>query len=480
MNRIAWFLAVLGIFSILILSVYADGASASTAPVPTPNPDPYADETLEQRDARMAWWREARFGMFIHWGVYAVPAGTYNGKPVGGLGEWILKGGKIPADEYKTFAKEFNPTQYDPEAWVRLAKQAGMKYIVITAKHHDGFALWPSAVSEWDIEATPYKQDLLKPLAEACQKHGIKLGFYYSQAKDWINGGAGCTVPNSRSMDQYIDEIAVPQVRELLTNYPEAPVILWWDFPSAMNEERAAKFIELLRLRPGIIHNNRLLKIAPYGKVDMEKILSGRREPFSGDTETPEQHIPATGLGDRDWEACMTINDTWGYKSYDHNWKSSETLIRQLIDIASKGGNYLLNVGPTAEGLIPGPSVERLEEIGTWMAVNSESIYGTRASPFPNLDWGRCTQKEHDRGTTLYLHVFDWPKDGKLLIPGLENDVESAALLADNEELEFRKTPEGVELNVPGKAIDPYATVIRLEIVGEPRVSPKPQQDTTL
>jgi len=238
-----------------------------------------------------------------------------------------------------------------------------------------------------------------------------------------------------------------------------------------MNEERAAKLIELLKLKPGIIHNNRLLKIAPYGKVDMKKIKSGKREPYSGDTETPEQHIPATGFGERDWEACMTINDTWGFKSNDHNWKSSKTLIQHLIDIASKGGNYLLNVGPTAEGLIPEPSVERLEDIGKWMTVNSESIYGTQASPFPKLAWGRCTQKKHDNGTTLYLHVFERPADRKLLVPGLENQVESAALLANNEKLEFKKTPKGVELQVPTKALDPNATVIKLEILGEPKVT---------
>ena len=497
MNKSILSLVILGTLAIQPLPIFAEDKPAHPAsapaptpnpspkptPAPTPNPDPYANETKEQRDARMAWWRDARFGMFIHWGVYAVPAGFHKGQPVGGLGEWIMHGGKIPAEEYKAYAKEFNPTQYDADAWVSLAKKAGMKYIVIITKHHDGFALWPSAASDWDIEATPYKQDLLKPLVEACKKHGMKLGFYYSQAKDWINDGASTPNPKpSRTMDEYIDEIAVPQVRELLTNYGDAPVILWWDFPTEMNEERAAKLIELLALKPGIIHNNRLLKIAPYGKVDMEKIKSDKRDPYSGDTETPEQHIPDTGLGDRDWEACMTINDTWGFKGNDHNWKSSKTLIQQLIDIASKGGNYLLNVGPTKEGLIPEPSVERLEDIGKWMAVNSESIYGTQASPFPKLDWGRCTQKKHGNGTTLYLHVFEWPTDGKLLVPGLENEVESAALLANNGKLEFKKTPEGVELQVPEKAPDPNATVIKLEILGEPKVAeihPNPAELTT-
>ena len=486
MNKSILSLAILVTMTIQPLSIFAEDkpSAPASAPAPTPNPAPYANETKEQRDARMAWWRDARFGMFIHWGVYAVPAGFHKGKPVGGLGEWIMHGGKIPAEEYKAYAKEFNPTQYDADAWVSLAKKAGMKYIVITTKHHDGFALWPSTASDWDIEATPYKKDLLMPLVEACKKHGMKLGFYYSQAKDWINDGASTPNPKpSRTMDEYIDEIAVPQVRELLTNYGDAPVILWWDFPTAMNEDRAAKLIELLALKPGIIHNNRLLKNTPYGKVDMEKLKSGKRDPYSGDTETPEQHIPDTGLGDRDWEACMTINDTWGFKSNDHNWKSSKTLIQQLIDIASKGGNYLLNVGPTKEGLIPEPSVERLEDIGKWMAVNSESIYGTHASPFPKLPWGRCTQKHGKDGTTLYLQVFDWPKNGEILVPGLENEVKSATLLANGEELEFEKTPSGVLIKVPNKALDPNATVIKVEIVGTPKVAKvfiKPSEDGSI
>ena len=452
-----------------LLALIATGWSSA----PAYAVEPHYEANWASLDARPMpeWFRDAKFGVFIHWGVYAVPAGFHKGQPVGGLGEWIMHGGKIPAEEYKPYANEFNPTQYDPDAWVALAKKAGMKYIIITTKHHDGFALWPSAASDWDIEATPYKKDLLKPLAEACKKHGIKLGFYYSQAKDWINDGASTPNPKpSRTMDQYIDEIAVPQMRELLTNYGDAPVIIWWDFPTAMNEERAAKLIDLLKLKPSIIHNNRLLKIAPYGKVDMEKIKSGKREPYSGDTETPEQHIPATGFGERDWEACMTINDTWGYKSDDHNWKSLKTLIQHLIDIASKGGNYLLNVGPTAEGLIPQPSVERLEEIGKWMDANGESIYGTGASPFPKLSWGRCTTKKSEGGTTLYLHVFDWPKDGKLLLPGLENKVKSAQMLVGGAKLKFEKTENGVVLDLPAEAPDANASVIKMEIAGKPKV----------
>jgi alpha-L-fucosidase len=296
--------------------------------------DPYADETPAQRDARMAWWREAKFGMFIHWGVYAVPAGTYDGKQINGIGEWIMRNGKIPVASYQAFAKDFNPVKYDPAAWASLAKEAGMRYMVITSKHHDGFTLFPTAASKWNIvDATPWKKDLIGPLAEAARSQGLKFGLYYSQAQDWTNpGGAksgmkdgdGWDDAHKGSFDKYIDEIAVPQVREILTRYQ--PDVLWWDTPHLMNDERAAKLAKLLPLKPGIIHNNR---------------LGGG---YKGDTETPEQHIPATGFPGRDWESCMTMNGTWGFGKNDHNWKSATTLIHNLCDIASKGGNYLLKL----------------------------------------------------------------------------------------------------------------------------------------
>ncbi|MBL7215025.1 MAG: alpha-L-fucosidase [Phycisphaerae bacterium] len=414
---------------------------------------PYEDETKEQRDARMAWWRQARFGMFIHWGVYAVPAGTYKDEQVKGIGEWIMNRGKIPVAEYKEYANRFNPVKYDPDAWVRLAKEAGMKYIVITSKHHDGFALFDSKVTDWDVvDATPYGKDLLKPLAEACRKHGIKLGFYYSQAQDWNHPGGAAAgghwdPAQDGSMEEYIKNIAAPQVKEILTNYGDIAV-LWWDTPTDMTVERADRLQPLITLQPGIITNNR---------------LGGN---YKGDTETPEQHIPATGFGDRDWETCMTINDTWGFKSYDDNWKSTETLIRNLVDIASKGGNYLLNVGPTSLGEIPQPSIERLKEIGEWMKINSRSIYETTASPFPKLTWGRCTKKAFVNGASLYLHVFDWPTDGKLLIPGLKNDIEQAYLVATLEKLNTSKTDEGVVVHLPAEPIDKIDTVVELKVSG--------------
>jgi len=427
-------LLLLALLLVICCSINAQQLSAQANP-----------ETKAQRDARMRWWREARFGMFIHWGVYAVPAGIYKGQKIDRIGEWIMNRGKIPVAEYQEFAKEFNPVKYDPEAWVKMAKDAGMKYIVITSKHHDGFALFDSKASKWDIvDATPYGKDLLKPLAEACRKYGIKLGFYYSQAQDWNNpGGAaarkvaseGWANPDSAKIDayteansghwdpaqttktmaQYIDDVAVPQVKELLTNYGDVAV-LWWDTPTGMTDEFAEKLNALLKLQPNIITNDRL-----------------KRPNYPGDFKTPEQRIPnLSELDGKDWETCMTMNETWGYKSWANNWKSLKTIIQNTVDIASKGGNYLLNVGPKADGTFPQESIELLKGMGAWMKVNGESIYGTKASPFGLFPWGRCTKKENGQNTLLYFSVFEWPKDGKLSIPGLKNKIVSALFFIPN------------------------------------------------
>jgi alpha-L-fucosidase len=422
-----------------------------------------------QQDSRMDWWRKARFGMFIHWGVYAVPAGRYHGKTVTGFyegktvpsaGEWIMHDARIPRAEYQQFAKSFNPVDFDADAWVSMAKAAGMKYIVITSKHHDGFALFDSKASDWNVvKATPYGKDIIKQLAEACRKQHMKLGLYYSQANDWNNPGGAAygghwDSSQNGSMDDYLRNVAEPQVGEILQNYGEIAE-LWWDVPSEMTRERAERFLPLLKVQPGIITNDR---------------LGGG---FRGDLETPEQFIPATGIPGRDWETCMTMNDTWGFKLDDHHWKSSATLIRNLVDIASKGGNYLLNVGPQADGNFPPPIIERLQAIGKWMNTNGEAIYGTSPGPFRKLDWGRSTRKLNDDGTTsLYLEVFHWPKDGNLKIPGLRNKVISARMLADATSLAAKPTDAGQEIHLPAKAPDTVATVIRLLLEGPLRVDP--------
>jgi alpha-L-fucosidase len=414
-------------------------------------------ETREQRDARMKWWREARFGMFIHWGVYSVPAGVWKGEQSKHIGEWLMLDYKIPVDEYAALTKQFDPTNFNAEEIVRTAKNAGMKYIVITAKHHDGFAMFHSKVDPYNIyDATPFKRDPLAELAAACKKEGIKLGFYYSQAQDWHHpGGAAARSGHwdkaqDGSMDDYIDKIAVPQVRELLSNYGNVAV-LWWDTPVGMTPERAAKFQPLLKMQPHIITNNRL-----------------ERTSAPGDFSTPEQKIPETGIPGKDWETCMTINSTWGYKSFDHNFKSTKTLLQNLIDIASKGGNYLLNVGPDSTGVIPEPEVERLREMGAWLKNNGEAIYDTTASPFAKLPFqGRCTQ----RPGKLYLHVFEWPADGKLVVP-IANKVKDAYLLAGSGgKLKVETDPRGKAIMLPETAPDPIATVVVLKIQGTPEMT---------
>jgi alpha-L-fucosidase len=415
------------------------------------------EETKEHRDARMGWWREAKFGMFIHWGVYSVPAGTFDGKQIGGIGEWIMNRGKIPVARYAEYAKEFNPAKFNAQEWVKIAKDAGMKYIVITSKHHDGFAMFHSKTSPYNIyDATPFKRDPLKELAEACRKEGIKLGFYYSQNQDWHHPGGDASGGHwDKAQDgdytKYIDEIAVPQVKEILSNYGEFPAVLWWDTSGKISKENATKLYKVVQeLKPNIIMNNR---------------LGGG---YKGDTETPEQKIPATGYPGRDWETCMTMNGTWGFKSYDQSWKSTETLIRNLADIASKGGNYLLNVGPTSEGLIPEPSIERLKEVGAWMKVNGEAVYGTSASVFPYLSWGRCTS----RPGKLYLHVFNWPADGQLDVPG-RLDVKKAYLLAAADQ-SLTATADGLhtKIKLPASAPDKIDSVLCLEINGAPELDP--------
>lgn len=417
-------------------------------------------EAAKQHDARMAWWRVARFGMFVHWGLYAIPAGDWDGKPVPGravnsqgYGEWIMHNAMIPVADYAKLAPQFNPTKFDADLWAKTAQEAGMKYLIFTAKHHDGFALFDSSVSGFNsVDGSPFKRDVVAELARACHKRGLKFGIYYSQSQDWSHPGGAAwdghwDPAQDGDYDAYLKNIAVPQVRELLSHY--GPVsILWFDTDTDMTPQRAAPFVEALQLQPGIIINNRLGGGVP------------------GDTETPEQHIPATGFPGRDWEACMTINDTWGYKSDDHHFKSITELTRNLIDTASKGGNYLLNVGPDAQGVIPAPEVSRLQAMGAWLKANGEAIYGTHASPFKRLHFeGRATVK----GDTLYLHVFDWPASG-LSLTGLETPVRQALVLATGQTLSVSKSMDGTLTVAKPAALDPVATVIALHLAGPLKV----------
>src|SRR3982750_1853279 len=347
--------------SLLVLvigaSVMAHGAAQST-----PQARPYD----AAREKRLEWFREAKYGMFIHWGLYAVPAGEWKGQRCLGLGEWLMNRCKVPVTEYQQLAQQFNPVKYNPDEWVQLAQDAGMKYIVITSKHHDGFAMFKSAASAYNVvDATPYKKDILKQLADACAKRGMRLGFYYSQSQDWHEkNGAGNTWdfgPDQdasgkelKDYDEYLRGKAEPQVRELLTNY--GPVaLIWFDTPRMMTGDRPQRFANIVRsLQPNTLIDGRLGTEGDY-------------------RSTGDNVIPLEVSGDA-WETPATINHTWGYRTDDTDWKSPGQIAFKLVDIVSKGGNYLLNVGPMADGVIPPPSQEILRTVGRWLQVNGEAV----------------------------------------------------------------------------------------------------------
>jgi len=402
-----------------------------------------------RRDPRLDWWRDAKFGLFIHWGLYAIPAGEWKGQPIAGIGEWIMQRARIPVREYEQLAKQFNPVQFDAARWVALARRAGQKYIVITAKHHDGFCLFDSQVSDYDIvDATPFGRDPIKELAEECQKQGMRLGFYYSQTQDWHHpdgdGNDWDYDESKKDFAGYVERYVKPQVRELLTNY--GPVcLIWFDTPRRITPQQSRELVDLVH------------------QLQPDCLVNGRIGNALGDyAETRDNRIP-DDLVDADWEVPATINDTWGFKKDDHNWKSPADLIRKLVDVASRSGNYLLNVGPTAEGVIPPPSVERLEAVGAWLGRNGESLYGTRPGPLHGLDWCRTMRK----GDAIYLHVLDWPAGGTLRIPAVGQRVTGAALLDGGEALAMTTGPDGaVTVQGLGQVPDPIDTVVKLTVAG--------------
>jgi alpha-L-fucosidase len=458
---------------ILLAAFLAGGSLCQTNAQTTPDSD-FLKESPAAHDARMKWFREARFGMFIHWGLFTEAAGYWNGQPVPGAGEWAQNDLNIPLSQYAKLVPEFDPEKFNADDWVKTAKDAGMKYIVITTKHHEGFVMWPSKLTDWGIASTPFRRDPLKELAGACRREGIRLCFYYS-IMDWHSPLYAPRKPwndiatNSPDMDAYVAYMK-GQLKELLSNY--GPVgILWFDgcWEKTWTRERGVDLYNYLRsLQPDIIVNNRV------GSTSAWEEWFRNPQQVGGDYGTPEQAIPVSASGTHlDWETCMTMNDTWGFKRQDHNWKSTTTLVRNLIDCASKGGNYLLNVGPTPEGVIPEASVTRLQEVGRWMKVNGDAIYGTTASPFSRpLPWGRCTVKAGGDATTLYLHVFDWPDDGELLVPNLKNRVASAVLLATGEKLDVQPGEDGVTVAVPKQAPDQISSTVVLTIAGPPDIAP--------
>jgi len=384
------------------------------------------NESPKAFNKRMAWWRNAKFGMFIHWGAYAVPAGVYKGKKIKNCtGEWIMNCAHIPVSEYEKYAREFNPVKYNPDRWVKLAKDAGMKYIIITSKHHEGFSLWDSKVSDYDaVDFAKIHKDLLAPLKKACDKYGIKLGFYYS-IMDWHHPDAQApNYPNYNTdkktnphFDRYVQNFMKPQLRELVNNYD--PAVLWFDgdwIPEWNHKYGVDIYTMIRKMKPNIIINNRV----DVGRNGMQGMDEGDKQ-YVGDFGTPEQQI-LKDTTNSDWEACMTMNDTWGYKEYDDDWKSADQLIDNLADIAAKGGNYLLNVGPTAKGLIPQASVQRLKEMGNWLDINGEAIYGTEKlrHHYKQGDYIRYTKK---KGQRLYYGIMlDQPADRSVTFKYLKPD----------------------------------------------------------
>lgn len=453
----------LAVFTLTLAPAFANEESV--------NQEEHAD-----REARMAWWREARFGMFVHWGLYSGLAGTWQGEKVsekGGM-EWIQHLVKADTWEYAHEAvPHFRPVPGFAKHWAKLAKEAGCKYVVFTTKHHDGFSLHDSKVTTYDAMDL-VGRDLCMEITEAFREEGLKVGFYHSLI-DWhhpqydyetakvlphpMNGKPSPNGP--RDHDQYVDYLH-QQTEELMSNY--GPVdIIWWDFSKEGAEGpfwRADELMAQVReLQPDIISNNRLYRITSPGEsADANRLKEWK--PEQGDITTPEQHIPSTGVEGVDWEVCMTMNSTWGYSDHDHNWKTDKKLIQNLIDIVSKGGNYLLNIGPKGDGSVPEASLKSMHAIGRWMDVNSDSIYGTTASPYDKPEWGRYTKK----GQTLYAHVFDWPEDGKLKIPTGETQFSRAYLLADKDvSIPIEQTSDGLMISLPEQAPDDIATVIAID-----------------
>jgi alpha-L-fucosidase len=418
---------------------------------------------------RLEWFREAKYGLFIHWGLYAIPAGQWQGKRIPGIGEWIMNRAQIPVKTYEQLAKQFNPVKFNAEEWVQLAKDAGMKYIVITSKHHDGFALFKSRASAYNVvDATPFKRDILKDLAEACARGGIRLGFYYSQSQDWYEkNGAGNTwdfgPDEKKNYDEYLQGKAEPQIKELLTGY--GPVaLIWFDTPRMMTGERPHRFTRIVR------------------SMQPDTLIDGRLGVEGDYVTTGDNVVPSDVLGEA-WEVPATLNHTWGYRTDDHDWKSPQTVIFKLIDIVSKGGNYLLNVGPTAEGVIPQPSQDVLRTVGRWLRVNGDAVYGANATPFGDeLGEASSTGAKNVRGEPLFLVNTQWrytTKPGKLFVtffdeprapfplPAIKNRITRAYHLDGGNEVKLTVEGGRTFLNLDRPILNPTATVVVVEFEGD-------------
>ena len=428
--------------------------------------------SMKTHEQRIEWWREAKFGMFIHWGIYSLPAGEWKGKKVTGYAEHLMRKEKISRNEYLDLAHQFNPVKFNAEEWILNAKKAGMKYFIITAKHHDGFALYDSEISDFDIaKQTPFKQDPMKDLAVAAKKHGIKFGFYYSHAFDWehpdapgndweynnpggdkLLGGANWYDTHPEWLPKaitYVNEKAIPQIKELLTKYH--PDILWFDTPHKLPLSENIRILKAVReIDQNVVVNGRLVRNAAANFGD-----------YKNTADRPAEFYPVTG----DWEAIPTTNESYGYHKYDSSHKTLRHFIQLLASAASRGGNLLMNIGPKGDGAFDDKDLSILNGMGKWMAKNGESIYGTVASPLPLQSWGVSTLKENK----LYLHVFNWPADGKLYIGGLLSAPKKAYSLADTSKIYPVRSGSSSDfhISVPEKAPDSINTVVILEWEGK-------------
>ena len=408
----------------------------------------------------MTWWREARFGMFIHWGLYSILAGEWGGRD--DYAEWIRNNAHIPLREYDRLVARFNPVRFDAEQWIGLAQAAGMKYVTITTKHHDGFCLFDSKHTDFCIRSTPFKRDIMRELSAATRSHGLRQCWYHSimdwhhpdylPRRDWEAESRPATGAHYARYLEYLHA----QVGELLSNYGEIGV-MWFDGQwegSWTHEMGKALYARCRALQPSVIVNNRVEGWSPTPIGD----------PL-GDFRTPEQEVPATGWPGVDWESCITMNRNWGYNAKDHDFKTTAQLIGLLVETASKGGNLLLNVGPRADGTLPDQSVERLREIGAWMRVNGSAIYGSSASPFAAAPVRVTAQPNR-----LNLFVTDWRAE--LILPGLRTPIARAWLLADGKRtpLLTRAQSNGQALSLPPAAPDPVCSVIACDFERSPEV----------
>jgi alpha-L-fucosidase len=429
--------------------------------------------SMKMHGQRIQWWRDAKFGMFVHWGIYSLPAGEWKGKKVSGYAEHLMRKEKISKKDYLAVAHQFNPVLFDADKWILDAKKAGMNYFIVTAKHHDGFAMYDSKVSDFTIiKQTAFKRDPMAELAAAAKRHGMKFGFYYSHAFDWeapdapgndweyknpggdlgLYGGVNWYVKHPELLPKavkYVDEKAIPQIKELLTKYH--PDILWFDTPQKLPLSENIRILKAIReTDPNVVVNGRLVRNANANFGD-----------YKNTADRPAEFYPVEG----DWEAIPTTNESYGYSKYDLSHKPSSFFIQLLAKAASRNGNLLLNIGPKGDGSFDAKDAQILTGIGKWVAKNAESIYRTHKTAMPLQNWGVSTQK----GNKLYLHIFEWPTDGKLFVGGLKSRIDKAYFLHDPKKnsLTIKATENGdFSVDVPENAPDVANTVIVLALNG--------------